>query len=120
MNANRCQTIERFAVAIAAALIPALAALPTVAQVSNDQTDPLRDLQQDNEVDPLSAGGNNGFNVLDLIHQSQQQGNINYDEFIYYQQRNINDAAAEFRSQQQQLLEQPAAESLPIHPISEQ
>jgi len=81
---------------------------PTWAQNSSGSNSaaPLQDLQTQDNTDPFSSRG--GMGVLDLIHRSQLGTGRNMDEFRWEQRKNLNDAAAEFRAKQRQLLEQQA------------
>jgi uncharacterized protein HemX len=82
--------------------------LPTWAQNSSgaNSAAPLQDLQTQDNTDPFSTRG--GMGVLDLIHRSQLGVSRNMNEFQSEQRQNLNDAAAEFRAKQKQLLEQQA------------
>ncbi len=82
---------------------------PHVAQ-SQETVNPLRDFNR-REVDGVSGDGLNQNTVFDLIHQAQQ-GNfgIDYEAVQIRQHQSIQDAAAEFREKQRQLLQQQNAE----------
>jgi hypothetical protein len=81
---------------------------PTWAQNSSgaNSAAPLQDLQTQDNTDPFSSRG--GMGVLDLIHRSQLGVSRDLNEFSLEQRQNLNDAAAEFRAKQRQLLEQQA------------
>lgn len=81
---------------------------PTWAQNSSGSNSaaPLQDLQTQDNTDPFSSRG--GMGVLDLIHRSQLGVSRDLNEFSLEQHQNLNDAAAEFRAKQRQLLEQQA------------
>jgi hypothetical protein len=85
------------------------------AQVSNNQNS---EGYQRNEYDPLY--GNGTFNPSDLIHRAIQNPGRTSSEFGSDSDKNITDAAAEFKRQREQLLnqqlnqsEQPANNSTP-------
>ena len=83
---------------IATALGVAGFILPAQAQFSDD---PQRvDNLPTNEIDSLTGGS---FNPLELIHRANLNNKRNSATFILDTEQNLNDAAAEFRRQQQQL-----------------
>ncbi|MEG4204165.1 hypothetical protein QUA20_09575 [Microcoleus sp. Pol7_A1] len=71
---------------------------------------PLQDFQTQDNTDPLS-GRSSGSAIFDLIHRSQLGGGRSMEEFNTEQRQNLNDAAAEFRNKQRQLLEKQAVPS---------
>ncbi|MBD1827384.1 hypothetical protein NDI47_18545 [Microcoleus vaginatus GB1-A2] len=68
---------------------------------------PLQDFQTQDNTDPFS-GGSSGSAIFDLIHRSKLGGGRSMEEFNTEQRQNLNDAAAEFRNKQRQLLENQA------------
>ena len=83
----------------------------TFAQASglnNNSAQPLQDFQTKDNTDPFS-GRSSGAGIFDLIHRSQLGGGRSMEEFNSEQRQNLNDAAAEFRNKQRQLLEKQAA-----------
>lgn len=73
---------------------------PCLAQVNPNSTN--TDSFQSNEYDP--ATGSSGLNPLDLIHRATM-GNIRSpEEFREDSNENINNAANDFKQQQQELL----------------
>lgn len=83
-------------------------AQPTVAQVTNPQVtnvDPFADTQANDGLSGLFNNRNDGStsSVFDLM-QRIMSGGANSADFQAQQQQNLNDAAAEFRAKQQQLL----------------
>ncbi|MEG4145044.1 hypothetical protein [Microcoleus sp. Pol12B5] len=68
---------------------------------------PLQDFQTQDNTDPFS-GRSSGSAIFDLIHRSQLGGGRSMEEFNSEQRQNLNDAAAEFRNKQRQLLEKQA------------
>ncbi|MEG4589657.1 hypothetical protein QUA54_31240 [Microcoleus sp. MOSTC5] len=71
---------------------------------------PLQDFQTKDNTDPFS-GRSSGSAIFDLIHRSQLGGGRSMEEFNSEQRQNLNDAAAEFRNKQRQLLEKQAVPS---------
>jgi hypothetical protein len=74
---------------------------------ANDLTNsqPLQNFQTNDNPDPFS--GSSGTGIFDLIHRSRLGGGRSIDEFTSEQRQNLNDAAAEFRNKQRQLLQKP-------------
>ncbi|MBE9178854.1 hypothetical protein IQ268_09810 [Oculatella sp. LEGE 06141] len=88
---------------IAAALMIAGLAVPLLGTAAGAQTtlDPLEGLQGDRSSDPFSTRGSNQMNsMFDLIHQANFGGLRTGPEFTQEQQRQIGDAAADFRQRQ--------------------
>ena len=99
-------------------------------QVASAQTAPgniqsFPDASRQNERD--SFGGNLGggdFNIFQMIHQSQLGGMRDMSEYSQEQNRNLNNAAEEFKRRQRalmgnpepQLLETPATNTQPENP----
>jgi hypothetical protein len=80
----------------------------TFAQASSlNNSQPLQDFQTNDNPDPFS-GRSNGTGLFDLIHRSRLGGGRSMDEFTSEQRQNLNDAAAEFRNKQRQMLQKPA------------
>lgn len=73
---------------------------------SNQSNQPLQDfLSPQNERDTFSSGpGDGSFSVFNLIHQAQLGNLRDMGEFSQEQSKNISDAAARFRLEQQQRL----------------
>lgn len=66
---------------------------------------PLQDFQTRDNGAPL-IGNNGQKTMLDLIHQSQLgQFNVDYNAVEDQRRQNINDAAAQFRARQRQLMQ---------------
>ncbi|WP_293123966.1 hypothetical protein [Microcoleus sp. bin38.metabat.b11b12b14.051] len=83
----------------------------TFAQASglnNNSVQPLQDFQTKDNTDPFS-GRSSGGGIFDLIHRSRFGNGRSIEEFNTEQRQNLNDAAAEFRNKQRQLLEKQAA-----------
>ena len=83
----------------------------TFAQASNlnnNSAQPLQDFQTKDNTDPFS-GRSSGSGIFDLIHRSRLGNGRSMEEFNSEQRQNLNDAAAEFRNKQRQLLEKQAA-----------
>jgi len=82
----------------------------TFAQASglnNNNAQPLQDFQTQDNTDPFS-GRSSGSGIFDLIHRSRLGGGRSMEEFNSEQRQNLNEAAAEFRNKQRQLLEKQA------------
>ncbi len=94
----------------------------TLAQVNGSSSaNPLQDFQTKDSSDPFSDRGG-GLNVLDLIHRSQLGNLRSLEDFSAEQHQNLNDAAAEFRAKQRQLLQQqstPAAQTEGVTPTGD-
>lgn len=77
--------------------------MPGLAQAS--KIDPLEDLRTtDGSSDPFSSSSN-ASSIYDLIHRARLNNGLNMNEFRTQQREQINDAAAEFRSQQLQRMQ---------------
>jgi hypothetical protein len=105
-------------VAIASMMLPPAAS----AQTAPGNIQSLPDASRQNERD--SFGGNLGggdFNIFQMIHQSQLGGMRDMSEYSQEQNRNLNNAAEEFKRRQRalmgnpepQLLETPATNTQP-------
>ena len=69
-----------------------------------ENINPLQDLQTVDNPDPFTNG--NGLGMFDLLHRSRLGINRDMNEFSIEQRQSINDEAAQFRSKQQQLIQQ--------------
>jgi hypothetical protein len=67
---------------------------------------PQQNFQTNDNPDPFS-GRSSGTGIFDLIHRSRLGNGRSIDEFTSEQRQNLNDAAAEFRNKQRQLLQKP-------------
>jgi hypothetical protein len=95
------------AIASSAILVPQA----TFAQASGlNNSPPLQDFQTNDNPDPFS-GRSSGTGIFDLIHRSRLGNGRSLDEFTTEQRQNLNDAAAEFRNKQRQLLQKQAEPS---------
>lgn len=71
----------------------------------NQSNQPLQDFLSPTERDTFSSGpGDGSFSVFNLIHQAQLGNLRDMGEFSQEQSKNISDAAARFRLEQQQRL----------------
>lgn len=78
---------------------------PGAASAQTAQVNPLEDLQTQDNRDPFSSRGNGQMGgVMDLIHNAMLGPSKSMADFSAEQQENLDDAAAQFRSQQQQRL----------------
>ena len=73
----------------------------------NNNAQPLQDFQTQDNTDPFS-GRSSGSGIFDLIHRSRLGNGRSMEEFNTEQRQNLNDAAAEFRNKQRQMLEKQA------------
>ena len=92
------------AMGITSILLPqAASAIPPEANQSNQ---PIQDfLSPQNERDTFSSGpGDGSFSVFNLIHRAQMGNLRDMGEFSEEQSKNISDAAARFRLEQQRQL----------------
>lgn len=86
-----------------------LTARPAIAQLSSDESQPLKDFQVQNRdagSDPFSGRSSSGSSVFDIIHQATLNNNMSSEDFRAEQQESLNDAAALFKAQQAKQLEQ--------------
>lgn len=70
-----------------------------------------------NEYDTLN--GNRSFNPLDMIHRANLQNGVSQEEFYQNSGAGIQDAAAEFKRQRQQLLEQQNNSTTPDSTVNQ-
>jgi len=89
------------------ALLSPQATFAQASNLNNNSAQPLQDFQTQDNTDPFS-GRSSGTGIFDLIHRSQLGGGRSMEEFNSEQRQNLNDAAAEFRNKQRQLLEKQA------------
>ncbi|NJK76888.1 MAG: hypothetical protein HC942_26605 [Microcoleus sp. SU_5_6] len=77
----------------------------TFAQASGltPNSQPLQDFRTNDNPDPFTGGSGTG--MWDLIHRSRLGGGRSMEEFSTEQRENLNDAAAEFREKQRQILQ---------------
>ena len=90
----------------------------TWAQATTD-AEPLRDLNQDRNRDPFSRGdtGDAMSGLMDIMHRAQM-GNIrSAGDFATEQNQSLDDAAAKFRQQQLQMM-QNQNRSQPNNPVN--
>ena len=116
-SATSTKPFTRLALAILAGVgsTSLLLPIPVLAQATN--IDPLGDVQtQDAGSDPLSGGS--GFNVFDMIHRARLGNSRSLREFRTEQQQQLDDAAAEFRRQQLERIQTPA-EAIPATPAAD-
>jgi hypothetical protein len=71
----------------------------------NQSNQPIQDFLSPNERDTFSSGpGDGSFSVFNLIHQAQLGNLRDMGDYSQEQSKNISDAAARFRLEQQQRL----------------
>ena len=90
------------------ALLSPQATFAQASGLNNNNAQPLQDFQTKDNTDPFS-GRSSGGGIFDLIHRSRFGGGRSIEEFNTEQRQNLNDAAAEFRNKQRQMLEKQAA-----------
>ncbi len=89
------------------ALFSPQAAFAQASGLNNNNAQPLQDFQTQDNTDPFS-GRSSGSGIFDLIHRSRLGNGRSMEEFNTEQRQNLNDAAAEFRNKQRQILEKQA------------
>jgi hypothetical protein len=110
MNSKNSKSSNWMLLTALSAIASSILFLPqaTFAQASSlNNSQPLQDLQTNDNPDPFS-GRSSGTGLFDLIHRSRLGGGRSMDEFTSEQRQNLNDAAAEFRNKQRQMLQKPA------------
>lgn len=102
-SGNWMMRVAASAIASSAIFLPQA----TFAQASGltTNTQPLQDFQTNDNPDPFS-GRSGGLGLFDLIHRSRLGNSRSAEEFTIEQRQNLNDAAAEFRNKQRELLQQ--------------
>ncbi len=111
-----------FAAVTSVALLGSLALAPNAiaqddddADITTDETpynvNPLEDFQGQNEVDPFT-GSNSGFSMFDIIHRANLGLDGEFDRDGHA--RDLNDAAADFRARQLELLRQSESEGIAV------
>lgn len=94
------------ALAILAVVSGTYLVLPTKVVAQATHIDPLEGVQtQDAGSDPLSS--NSGFSVFDMIHRARLGNSRSIQEFRTEQRQQLDDAAAEFRRQQLDRIQNP-------------
>lgn len=104
-------------ISIASLLIPQ----PSWAQSApSDRVEPLQDFNPQQNQDPFARGAEQdsfGGGIFDLIHRAQM-GNIrSINEYSSEQNQSINDAAAQFRARQRQMMLQNQQQVNPVNPV---
>ncbi|MEG4574325.1 hypothetical protein QUA56_16770 [Microcoleus sp. N3A4] len=92
------------------ALCSPQATFAQASSLNNNNAQPLQDFQTQDNTDPFS-GRSSGSGIFDLIHRSRLGNGRSMEDFNTEQRQNLNDAAAEFRNKQRQLLEKQAVPS---------
>lgn len=85
------------------------------AQTTNE-VNPLQDFEsQQQEQNPFSSANDNPVgSIMDLMHRAQQ-GNIrSTSEYSVEQNKVIDDAAAQFRQRQLQMIQKPSQQGNPV------
>jgi hypothetical protein len=108
-------TARSLTVGLAVAALGALAT-PTLAQ-PDAQANPLADFQNTNS-DPFSSGSNANSNMMNLMHRMMLGDQGDPTAFAEAQENNMNDAMANFRAKQRQLIKarQAQLQSVPVVP----
>jgi hypothetical protein len=91
--------------------------LPASAQTGTPQ--PLEDFQTQNKTDPFSSRGNGQADgIFDLIHRAIQGPSRSLDEFNSEQKESLDTAAADFRAQQRQRIQNQQSPVPPSSPAA--
>ena len=94
------------------ASLAALIAQPSIAQVTN--VDPFKDTQSKDGLSDIFSNRNDGSSsgVFELM-QRIIRGGTNPADFQAQQQQNLDDAAAQFRAQQRQRIQEQPPQTVP-------
>ena len=112
MNAKTIFGAAVGAIALATFARPIAPARAQTADELNPVADPLEVLEDESEIDPFSGAGAGDLDVFELIHRSNLSGGTSLGDYLLQQQTNLDDAAAQFRARQVELLEQQRAAEL--------
>ncbi len=93
--------------------LTAVCATPAMAQNADTQANPLADFQSKSS-DPFSGQGDANSNMMNLMQRIMQGDRTDPAAFAASQQENMNDAMANFRAKQMQLIKAKQAKSQPI------
>jgi hypothetical protein len=106
LNSRSC------ALAVALGLTAGCAALsaPAIAQTADPQANPLADFQTQNN-DPFSGQADASRSMMNLMQRMMQGDRPDAATFAATQRENLNDAMANFRAKQAQLLKAKQAQS---------
>lgn len=99
------KSLSWFALTLAAGLPVWAVSQPAIAQILTNGSESLEGTGNSDQR-PYSFGGDGGFNMFDLMHRAQQGTIRNPYEFWQDQQQIINDEARDFRTRQQEALQQ--------------
>lgn len=90
--------------------------MPQLTWAQTTNVNPLQDLNPEQNQDPFSnSSEGNSFSMFDIIHRANL-GSINIDDYSAEQNESLNNAAAEFRKQQLQRMQQQQA--TPTNPVT--
>jgi hypothetical protein len=104
-------TARSLTIGLAVAAFGTLAA-PALAQPTDAQANPLADFQS-NSSDPFSGGNNANSNMMNLMHRLMLGEQQDPTAFAETQTSNMNDAMANFRAKQMQLIKARQAKPQP-------
>jgi hypothetical protein len=90
----------------------ALLAAPVRAQNADTQANPLADFQTQTN-DPFSGRGDQSSNMMNLMQRIMQGDRTDPATFAAAQQENMNDAMANFRAKQMQLIKAKQLQAQP-------
>jgi hypothetical protein len=102
-------TSRSFCLTVALGLTAILAA-PASAQNVDTQANPLADFQTQNN-DPFASNSDPGKSMMNLMQRVMQGDRPDAATFAATQQENMNDAMANFRAKQMQLIKAKQAQS---------
>jgi hypothetical protein len=110
--------VSTVAIALTATILPQ-AASAQIAPGRPGSLQPFPDSSRTNERSTFDGGigGSSDFSVFNLIHQAQLGGLRDLGEFSQEQNRNINNAAEDFKRRQRELIGKPQPQ-LPENPVT--
>jgi hypothetical protein len=89
----------------------AVLAAPAMAQTADTQANPLADFQTQTNNDPFSSQSDATHSMMNLMQRVMQGDRPDAATFAAAQQENLNDAMANFRAKQLQLLKAKQSQS---------
>lgn len=104
-------TSRSLALTVALGLTAALVA-PAMAQTADTQANPLADFQPQNN-DPFSSQSDATHSMMNLMQRVMQGDRPDAATFAASQRENMNDAMANFRAKQMQLIKAKQAKAQP-------
>lgn len=91
---------------------------PQATKAQSLDIDPSQDIQRGDNIGPLNGTGTsqNGFNVFDLMHRANFGQIRSVEEFSADQPEKLDEAAAEFRNEQNRRLQIQQNPVVPTNP----